>query len=204
VTTNDATPTIPAGWYPDHAGGSRLRWWDGGQWTEHVSEPALPAYSVRPAPQRLPAGTAVGTVFIWLIVLLPIVSILMELTVNFRAMAAASLTNPLAVYTDPGYIASALVGFALYAATVVLAYFDGRQLGRIGVDRPFHWAFAFLGSIVYLIGRSVIVYRRVHGGLTPLWIYLGVLVLSLIVSIIQISSMVSVMMSNIPNLPVNA
>lgn len=27
---------IPAGWYPDPAGGEQLRWWDGQRWTEHV------------------------------------------------------------------------------------------------------------------------------------------------------------------------
>lgn len=25
----------PAGWYPDPAGGSRLRWWEGTDWTDH-------------------------------------------------------------------------------------------------------------------------------------------------------------------------
>jgi Domain of unknown function (DUF4328)/Protein of unknown function (DUF2510) len=29
-----------AGWYPDPAGGSRLRWWDGSAWTAHVTPPA--------------------------------------------------------------------------------------------------------------------------------------------------------------------
>lgn len=29
----------PAGWYPDPAGGSRLRWWDGLDWTDHWRAP---------------------------------------------------------------------------------------------------------------------------------------------------------------------
>ncbi len=32
-----ATPAIPAGWYADPAGRYELRYWDGAQWTEHVS-----------------------------------------------------------------------------------------------------------------------------------------------------------------------
>ena len=30
-------PTAPAGWHPDPMGRHELRYWDGGQWTEHVS-----------------------------------------------------------------------------------------------------------------------------------------------------------------------
>jgi hypothetical protein len=205
VTSNDATPTIPAGWYPDHEGGPRLRWWDGGQWTEHVSEPTVPAYTtVAPVPRAVPVETPAGNVYIWLIVLLPIVSVLLELTINYSAMMAASITDPLAIYRDPGYIATVLFGLFLYAATVVLAYFDWKRLKTTGFDRPFHWGFAFIGTIVYLIGRTVIVYRRSHRGLAPLWAYIGVIVLSIIVSVIEVSSIVGTVMQNVPNLPTNA
>lgn len=41
TNTSDATATTagaaPAGWYADPAGRFELRYWDGGQWTEHVS-----------------------------------------------------------------------------------------------------------------------------------------------------------------------
>lgn len=40
----------PAGWYPD-PNGSGLRWWDGEQWTESVSDPQPPAES-QPPPGR--------------------------------------------------------------------------------------------------------------------------------------------------------
>jgi len=33
----DSTPQTPADWYPDPLGRHELRYWDGGQWTEHVS-----------------------------------------------------------------------------------------------------------------------------------------------------------------------
>src|SRR4051794_36169341 len=32
-----ATPSVPAGWYSDPSGRFELRYWDGGQWTEHVA-----------------------------------------------------------------------------------------------------------------------------------------------------------------------
>jgi hypothetical protein len=31
------TPAVPSGWYADPSGRFELRYWDGGQWTEHVS-----------------------------------------------------------------------------------------------------------------------------------------------------------------------
>jgi len=32
-----AAPAVPAGWYADPSGRFELRYWDGGQWTEHVA-----------------------------------------------------------------------------------------------------------------------------------------------------------------------
>jgi hypothetical protein len=33
--------SIPAGWYPDPAGGNGKRWWDGNVWTHNVQEPEV-------------------------------------------------------------------------------------------------------------------------------------------------------------------
>lgn len=43
-----------AGWYPDPADSSRIRWWDGQQWTQHVAvsgeaTPNLPVAEAAPA-----------------------------------------------------------------------------------------------------------------------------------------------------------
>ena len=37
VTAPAAQPAVPANWYADPAGRFELRYWDGSQWTEHVS-----------------------------------------------------------------------------------------------------------------------------------------------------------------------
>lgn len=41
----------PAGWYPDPAGGSRLRWWDGLDWTDHWRAPPSPRVPTVPEPE---------------------------------------------------------------------------------------------------------------------------------------------------------
>lgn len=51
-----------------------------------------------------------------------------------------------------------LGGLAInYVGSVVLASFDYKRLARSGVARPFHWAWAFLGGLPYVIGRTVTV-----------------------------------------------
>jgi uncharacterized RDD family membrane protein YckC len=59
---------IPSGWYsdPDPQGPSgRQRYWDGGQWTQHVHDPApQPAATVQPPPYpSYPQGATGGTPF---------------------------------------------------------------------------------------------------------------------------------------------
>ena len=47
--------SIPAGWYPDPAGGAGKRWWDGSIWTANLQEPEV----APPAPSfgsYIPAG----------------------------------------------------------------------------------------------------------------------------------------------------
>ena len=48
-------PAVPAGWYPDPAGGGGQRWWDGTQWSEHVAPPAAPAAPAAPVAPVEPA-----------------------------------------------------------------------------------------------------------------------------------------------------
>ena len=192
--------TQPAGWYPDPSGGQGTRWWDGQQWTQHVSDPALQVYASN-EPRRVDPSTPLYTLWIWLIVLLPLVSLVGLLFWDMDAYMRSSMssTDPFAQYTDPGYVLLQASSWLLYALSVLFAFLDRRVLLQRGFDRPFHWAWTFLGSTVYIIGRSVIVRRRSGKGLLPIWVTIGVVVISLIVGIAKVASAVSAMMAVMPS-----
>lgn len=149
-----------------------------------------------------PAGTSPSTLHVWAIVglfaLQMVAGITYTATINWggymnAAMLSArsgSLSSYAAMYEyifTPAYFGVLVFGFLVYAATIVLAYFDGRTLQARGVQRPFHWAFTFIpsyGSLVYLIGRSVVVHRRTGTGTAPMWTFLGIFVLGIVLSLV--------------------
>ncbi|WP_311379573.1 hypothetical protein [Arthrobacter sp. ISL-48] len=149
--------------------------------------------------------TPVYKPLIWIITLLPLVSIVLLLAWNpqFRIVYIGSrgtpTVDPASIFT-PVYFLLAFSGFVIYGVSVLLAYFDSEQLKRDGVLRPFHWAWSFLGGSVYVIGRSVIVHKVAPGrGLVPIWVLIGVIVLSIVVSTIKMSALMSSMISSIPS-----
>jgi hypothetical protein len=212
---SDSTNAVPPGWYPDQNAPGQQRWWDGTQWTEHVQSPYAAAAAA--AALRAPEGTKTGTVWIWLIVLIPLLSIATFFLIDWAAfidsVIASTLSGPsggypasLALYSSPGYIISQLLSFVIYGLTVVFAVLDVRELRKRGVPQPFHWAFAFLSSIVYVIGRSVVVKRRTGGGLAPLWVYIAITIASLIggivFAVLFFQYMTQAMLTQVP-FPVN-
>jgi hypothetical protein len=219
-----STPETPAGWYPDPSGTGRQRWWDGRGWTEHyeaaVSEPAGPVsgsgaghatanhaginpsavYAPVGAPRKVQPGTPVYTPFIWLIVLLPLLPLIALAFWDMDAYmrnSVSSASDPFAQFKDVGYLLLQALSFLVYAASVLLAFFDFKTLTARGFDRPFHWAWAFLGGTVYIIGRSVVANRRAGKALLPIWILIGVFVISLIISTVKVIGAVSSMMSSL-------
>lgn len=188
----------PAGWFPDPSGGPGTRWWDGQNWTQHVSDPSQVYASAEP--RRVDPATPLYTPWIWLIVLLPLLSLVTLLFWDMDAYLTASMStdDPFAQYRDPGYLAEQALSFVIYGVTVLFAFLDRRVLLQRGFDRPFHWAWTFLGGIVYIIGRSVVVRRRSGRGLLPIWVYIGVFVLSMTVVIAKVVAAVSTAMTVTP------
>ena len=203
--TDQTTPV--AGWYPDPSGSGALRWWDGSRWGDQLAA-APTAYA--PARRRpLAPGTPLYTVWIWLVAVLPVASGLLLFLLHPQPMfrfsadgSSAVLTDPFALLGGPIYFVVLGLSWVLAAAMIVFSWLDYRELLRRGMERPFHWAWSFLG-IVYPIGRSIVV-RGVAGGrgLAPLWVaiaaYVVSLVLSVVWSIILISEILGTVAQNLP------
>ncbi len=181
--TNSGQGQAAPGWYPTAPGSTQVRWWDGTQWTEHYqSLGVLPG-----APDKAPAGTNPNTVWIWLLVFAPLLQFaeLPLFASSFAAIPAPGQTTTTDIATS-SISASLLldgISLALAAVFIVLAALDFRALKARGVPAPFHWAWAFLGSLVYVIGRAVVVRRRTGTGLVPLWVYLIVTVAYIITTL---------------------
>ncbi|MGO4535045.1 DUF2510 domain-containing protein [Leifsonia sp. 2MCAF36] len=199
-----------AGWYPDPHGSGGLRWWDGVRWTEQVTASPYGRSPYAPAQRRrLPDETPVYTVWIWLVAVLPLISTLLLFLLHpqplFEEAATGSavvVRDPLALLGGPAYFAVMGISWLLAAATIVFSWLDYRELTRRGVERPFHWAWSFLG-IVYPIGRSIIV-RGVAGGrgMAPLWVAVAVCIASYAIAftwfILMVSQIVGTAVDNVP------
>ena len=151
---------------------------------------AQPAYAAPTPPPQAPAGTSPFTWAVWILAALPVISILLALAVDYRAALEMGARGPRPDVAVASALSS-LVQFLMWAASVALAYFDHRDLTRRGVVRPFHWAWAFIpvAGGVYLIGRSIVVRRRIPGSpanaLAPVWLWIGLIVIVAFVSIVK-------------------
>lgn len=201
----DPSALPPAGWFPDPDGSGRQRYWDGSVWTAHTAEsgPPLATAAAPTAIEQPPlaAGSHVNTLWAWLVAILPLVSLIALPLIDYRSYFENSLnpsrsaTAVLGQLANPGLLLSQLVGFLSLAATVVFALLDHRALRALGVVRPFHWAWSFL-TPVYMIGRAVVLRRRVHRGVAPTWVYFAVYVLVLIVNLAVIGAAIGAVLAN--------
>jgi Protein of unknown function (DUF2510) len=197
--------TTPAGWYPDPENAAQLRWWDGAQWTENRSNPAPASpYSTTTVALKAPEGTNWNTVWIWILVFLPYVSSLGIFAIDWRhafdfsnvSNATGMLSAELSLITSPGYIFTIVSGLIAFGLFVWFSYLDWRELTNRGVPKPFHWAWGFL-SVVYTIGRSVVVRRRTGRGISPMWVTIAVYVAYLIASFVFMGIMMATLFTSL-------
>lgn len=202
MSDSPATPApVPAGWYPDPAGGPGRRWWNGTAWTEQIEQPYSATYT---APVlSAPAGTAPYTPWIWILALLPLTSLLSFLLLDVEAIVAQSLaTDPSDPFAIPaptsGELATNVLGIVAWALGILLAFLDWRELKKRRVDKPFHFAWSILLSLVYVIGRSIVVKRRIGTGLAPMWTAIALTALNLVVIIAVTVQITTAVLAELP------
>lgn len=128
-----------------------------------AAEPAA-ARSLDPMASTAPA---------WIIAMIPLFQLVLSLLLLTALGMGSNVTVFLGILTVP------------YLVVIALAYLDYRLLGRQGIERPAHWAWAFLTAPVYLLARARTVIRESGHGIGPVlvWFGLGALHLASVVAI---------------------
>lgn len=194
--------SVPAGWYPDPAGGPSTRWWNGTQWTDTVRQP----YAAAPA-LTAPEGTKIYNPWIWFVVFLPYATLpflpFIDFTGMFSSLQSGSGAAEFQLLTSPGFIALSLGGWIVIAAVVLCSWLDWRALNAAGLPKPFHWAWGFAslaGYPIYAIGRAVVTRRRTGRGLAVMWVTIGMFVLTFILSIVWAASLMMYFINSVPGM----
>ena len=141
-----------------------------------------------------PTTPQIRSRFLWLLIALPLVQVIAISFYDLNSVIARTMIEtfsraPITIQPDNLF---PLLNLIIWGLTVLLALADWRGLNRARVERPFHWAWSFLGGAVYIVGRSVIVYRRTGRGLTPVWVWLGVVLIGFCVLAVKIASALAV------------
>lgn len=202
-----AAAMAPAAWYPVAAGSPQQRWWDGARWTEHVYDPGMAAARAAVVPAtpsaastpalRAPDGVRPGTVWFWLLAGGAPVLTLLDLiptSIYLSQVIGGDTADPTSVAASvftPAYLLVALSGWFIYAVCIVFGLLDWRELKARGVPKPFHWAWSFVviavgWPAVYVIGRTVVARRRTGSGMAPLWVFIGLQVVTFIVTLVVV------------------
>ena len=140
------------------------------------------------AEQKAPAGTSPYTPFIWMLALLPVVGLIdAAVTLSTFDRIVTEALAPDAPPFTPQQLISGAISWIVIGLSVLFGILDWRALKKAGVPNPFHWAwifFAVIGAPVYMIGRSVVVRRRVGSGLAPMIVNLALVVASFVLGIV--------------------
>ena len=170
--------------------------------------PGTPGTSSYPAGPGTPEPTATkrdiptNTVWVWLIVALPLVSVLTLFLFDWKSQleqflyaavlaeqggyssSSSSTMVNFSLNTTLFSIGMSVLGLVLGGLSVLFAFLDWRQLRARGIVQPFHWAWAFFVFIVtagvYVVGRGIVLRRQTGKGLGPVWGFIAVTVVSIV------------------------
>lgn len=162
--------------------------------------PAAPAYAAAPAaPAPARADIPTNTVWIWLAVALPLLSVVALFLFDWTTYVQESIYASAFPEQAPYLASSSLVvtagtsafSFVVIALTVLFSFLDWRQLRARGIQKPFHWAWSFtvlaISSVgVYVIGRAVVLRRQTGKGLGPVWGWIAVTLVTIIAASIWV------------------
>lgn len=160
---------IPAGWYPDPAGGEGKRWWDGRTWTANVQEPEAtppPPSFGNYVPVELRAGRPIAiaeagiayTRASWWIAGSPLWLVVPQ-------AALVELVNALAPQAQGSLVlGGVLYSVLVWVALIGLAFADRDALRRGGNATAASPWWMLLSPLVYLILRAGQVNRYATGG----------------------------------------
>lgn len=175
-------PSIPAGWYPDPAGGNGKRWWDGRSWTQNVQEPdtpqAAPSFggfipaADRPVTPLPTAEAGIGyTRASWWIASSPLWVVVPQAAV----FGALNALGP--VPAESYELGTSLFTALALAILIALAFADRAALRRGGNDTAASPWWMLLSSLAYLIARARQVQLYASGGwASVLWWVLAAVV----------------------------
>jgi Protein of unknown function (DUF2510) len=200
--TNAGGSAVPAGWYNDPAGSGHLRWWDGIAWSAHlapqpaaapVEVPAVETPANRYTASDIARPSQWYTGWGWFLAISPLYFAgfaLIEILATINQLKSGGATPATSIVFGAALLLGAL--FLLVSASR-----DQLTLKRWGYIRPASAWWILLGPLVYLIIRTVKVYRETQKGI-PL------IVVFVIGSVVSGVAYAAVEVSLIPGLAVGA
>jgi len=153
-----------------------------------------PAYAGAPAyggaELKAPEGTSPYTPFVWVLALLPLIGLIESAaTLGSYDRIVTEALDPNAAPFSPQQLISGAIAWVVIGLTVLFGILDWRALKKAGVPNPFHWAWIFfniVGVPVYMVGRSIVVRRRVGSGLAPMIVNLVLVVAAFVLGIVAV------------------
>nr|WP_246376404.1 DUF2510 domain-containing protein [Conyzicola lurida] len=129
-------------------------------------------------------GPMVSTAPSWIIAMIP----LFQLVLSLLLLTALGMGSNVVVF--------AAILVVPYFIVIGLAFADSRMLRARGIERPAHWAWAFLSAPIYLLARARNVIRESGHGIAPVLVWFGLGTLHL-VSVVAIPGLIIAILPNI-------